>query len=82
MDAARSVIGGVIRTWEYKIIDSHDVPREGTLRGRSREALEDYVNQLGAEGWEVVNIDALELESRMNFLGIAKRERSPEPEAA
>ena len=65
-----------MRTWEYKIIDSHDVPREGTLRGRSREALEEYLNQLGADGWEVVNIDALELESRMNFFGIAKREKS------
>lgn len=65
-----------MRTWEYKIIDSREVPREGTFRGRSREALEEYLNQLGAEGWEVVNIDSLELESRTSFVGIAKRERS------
>ena len=65
-----------MRTWEYKIIDSHEVPREGALRGRSREALEEYLNQLGADGWEVVNIDALEFESRRSFVGIAKREKS------
>jgi hypothetical protein len=65
-----------MRTWEYKIIDSHEVPREGKLRGRSREALEEYLNQLGSDGWEVVNIDSLELESRREFVGIAKREKS------
>ncbi len=65
-----------MRTWEYKIIDSREVPREGAFRGRSREALEEYLNQLGAEGWEVVNIDSLELESRSSFVGIAKREKS------
>ena len=68
--------GGVMRTWEYKIIDSHDVPREGILMRKSREALEAYLNQLGADGWEVVNIDSLELEGRKSFVGIAKREKS------
>lgn len=65
-----------MRTWEYKIIDSHDVPREGILMRKSREALEAYLNQLGADGWEVVNIDSLELEGRKSFVGIAKREKS------
>ena len=67
--------GGVMRTWEYKIIDSRDVPRGGILKGRSREALEAYLNQLGASGWEVVNIDSLELEGRRSFVGLAKREK-------
>jgi hypothetical protein len=63
-----------MRTWEYRIIDSHDVPGEGMLKGKSREALEAYLNQLGEDGWEVVNIDFNELEGRRSFVGIAKRE--------
>ncbi len=61
--------------WQYKIIDSKDVPSGGLLRGKSREAVEAYLNELGSQGWEIVNIDALELQGqRMAFLGVAKRE--------
>jgi hypothetical protein len=65
-----------MRKWEYKIVDSKDVPAEGRFKGRSRLALEAYLNQLGAEGWELVNIDSLELEGRTEFVGVAKRERA------
>ena len=65
-----------MRKWQYKIVDSHDVPSDGILKGRNRAALETYLNQLGAEGWELVNIDSLELEGRTEFVGVAKRELS------
>ena len=64
-----------MRKWEYKIVDSKDVPSDGLFKGRNRAALEAYLNQLGAEGWEMVNIDSLELEGRREFVGVAKRER-------
>jgi len=47
----------IMRKWEYKIVDSNDVPSAGIFKGRQREALEAYLNELGAEGWELVNID-------------------------
>ncbi len=65
-----------MRKWEYKIVDSKDVPCDGVFKGRNRAALEAYLNQLGAEGWELVNIDSLELEGRREFVGVAKRERT------
>lgn len=63
-----------MRKWEYKIVDSNDVPCEGIFLGKNRGALEDYLNRLGADGWELVNIDSLELEGRREFVGVAKRE--------
>ncbi|MFH0916932.1 MAG: hypothetical protein V1912_10885 [bacterium] len=65
-----------MKTWEYRIIDSKDVPREGILMRKSRQALEGYLNQFGADGWELIDIDCFELEGRKNFVGIAKREKS------
>ena len=65
-----------MKKWEYKIVDSKDVPRAGVLKGKSREAIEAYLNRIGADGWEVVNIDLLELEGRTDFVGVAKRELS------
>jgi hypothetical protein len=64
-----------MQKWEYKIVDSKDVPSDGVFKGRNRGALEVYLNELGAEGWELVNIDSLELEGRREFVGVAKRER-------
>ena len=63
--------------WEYKILDSKDVQSAGIFKGKSREALEAYLNQLGAKGWEVVNLDALDLAQggRTEFVGVAKREK-------
>ena len=64
-----------MKKWEYKIIDSKDVSREGIFKGRSREKLEEYLNNLGEEGWEIVKIDSLELDGRTSFVGVAKREK-------
>jgi hypothetical protein len=65
-----------MRKWEYKLVDSKDVPSDGMFKGRNRVKLEAYLNQLGEEGWELVNIDSLELEGRKEFVGVAKRERA------
>src|SRR5688572_16779901 len=43
--------------WEYKLIAHTDVESEGMIKGRSRESLEQYLNDLGGEGWEVINVD-------------------------
>ncbi len=66
-----------MKSWEYKLIDSRTI--EGGIwswvKGKPPEVVEDYLNQLGADGWEVVHLDWRELERRMSFMGIAKRER-------
>ena len=59
---------------EYKIIDSNDVASGGLFKGRKREDLEKYLASLGAEGWEIINLDFRELEGGLGFAGIAKRE--------
>jgi len=59
--------------WDYKVFDSKDVKRDGLLKGRSRESIERFLNGLGEDGWEVVNITFRELELRSSFTGVAKR---------
>ena len=39
-----------MKTWEYKIISSKDVPKEGVFKGASRSALEAHLNELGRAG--------------------------------
>ena len=63
-----------MKKWEYKVVDSKDVPRAGVLKGRDRAAIESYLNRFGADGWELVNMDLLQLEGRTDFVGWAKRE--------
>jgi hypothetical protein len=66
-----------MKKWEYKIVDTKDVPGGGILKGKSRDSIEDYLNKLGGQGWEIVNLDALELQgTHLTFLGVAKREMS------
>jgi len=63
-----------MRRWEYRIVDSNDVPGGGLFKGKERAAVEAYLNALGAEGWEMVNLDFREFESRLEFTGVARRE--------
>ena len=63
-----------MKKWQYRIVDTKEVPGGGVFKGKSREAVEAYLNDLGEQGWEIVNIDSLELEGRMEFVGVAKRE--------
>ena len=65
-----------MKKWEYKIVDSSDVPRAGILKGRDRSDVETYLNNLGQQGWELVNADFRELEHRFDFTGVAKRENN------
>ncbi len=60
--------------WEYLIVDSKDVPAGGFFRGKDRSEVDDYLNRLGQDGWEIVNLDFRELEGRFEFTGVAKRQ--------
>jgi len=64
-----------MKKWEYRIIDTREVPGGGILKGKSRQAVEAYLNDLGGQGWEIVNLDALEFKGCMEFRGVAKRDR-------
>ncbi|WP_157726623.1 DUF4177 domain-containing protein [Thalassotalea crassostreae] len=55
------------------MIDTRDVDAAGIFKGRKREDIESYLNQLGSEGWELVNVDYRELEGGSEFAGIMKR---------
>lgn len=59
--------------WEYRLVDSSDADDGNFLEGASRQKIEEYLNGLGADGWEIVNLDFVETESRSSFIGVAKR---------
>jgi hypothetical protein len=59
--------------YEYKMIDTRDVAAAGVFKGRKREDIEAYLNTLGREGWELVNVDYRELEGGTEFAGVMKR---------
>ena len=63
-----------MKRWEYKIVDSRDLKRMDLFGGSERGEIQEYLNHLGAEGWEIVNLDFYELEGRGSFMGLAKRE--------
>ena len=63
--------------WEYKLISANDVLGEGGgFRGKTRETVEAYLNSLGAEGWEVINVDFPDgYENPTRFSAAARREK-------
>jgi len=66
----------VSSTWEYKLLTSKDAESGGFLKGRGREEVEAYLNDLGGEGWEIVDIDFVSMEGSIGltaFSGLAKR---------
>ena len=65
-----------MRKFEYKIIDSKDVASAGVFKGRQRADVEAYLCTLGEDGWEIINMDFRELEGRLEFSGVAKRQSS------
>ncbi len=65
-----------MRKFEYKIIDSKDVASAGVFKGRQRTDVEAYLCTLGEDGWEIINMDFRELEGRLEFAGVAKRQIS------
>ena len=64
-----------MKKWEYTIVDSKDVPGGGVFKGKDRAEIDRYLNKLGQEGWEIVNLDFRELENRFEFTSVAKREK-------
>lgn len=63
-----------MQKWEYKIIDSQKVQGDGVWGDvRSTSSLEVYLNYLGRQGWEIVNMDVLEQHAHINFVGVARR---------
>ena len=42
-----------MKNWEYKMIDTKEVPGGGIFKGKSRKAVEAYLNKLGQQGWEI-----------------------------
>ena len=57
--------------WEYKVIDTEQA--KGSFLGRTPEHVEEYLNQFGAEGWEIVAMDYRELSGNLRVYCIAKR---------
>lgn len=64
------------RRWEYKLISTHDVQGGGFFGIKERETVEQYLNELGAEGWEIVGIDFTDAAGSPSFFqALARRER-------
>lgn len=67
-----------IARWEYKIFESKDADLSGLSKRAKRTRLQAYLCGLGAEGWEIVNIDCNDLNINLFFIGVAKRPCPPE----
>jgi hypothetical protein len=63
-----------MKKWQYKIVDSREVKHQGFFGGARSDEVEEFLNRLGAEGWEIVNLDFYEMEGRCSFTGLAKRD--------
>lgn len=64
--------------WEYRLIDSKNLPEaERGIFSQTRvtrEAAERYLNTLGADGWEVIDLDFdFLVHETAAFVGVAKR---------
>jgi hypothetical protein len=62
--------------WEYKLFGSQDAPADRGILGTKnvRAELEAYLNALGRDGWEIVDVDFYPTDEQ-HFAGLAKRER-------
>ena len=60
--------------WEYKFLSSADLERRGFLiKTLDPEEIEKYLNSIGDEGWEIINVDFIDTNAYIDFRGIAKR---------
>lgn len=67
-----------METWEYRLIDSKNLESaEGGFFSQKRvtlEAAQAYLNQLGREGWEIIDLDFdFLVHDTGAFVGVAKR---------
>ena len=69
-----------MKKWEYMLIDSKKLPeaKQG-LFSKPKVAVEEaekYLNRLGEEGWEIIDLDFdFLIHETGNFVGMAKRPR-------
>ena len=66
-----------MKKWEYMILDSKELAGGTLFKGRARDDVETFLNQLGAEGWEVIEINFRDIQKGFEFKGLAKREIIP-----
>lgn len=67
--------------WEYKLLDSKKLPDvEKGIFKQSKVSLseaEQYLNKLGEEGWEIIDIDFdFLIHDTGAFVGVAKRKKA------
>ena len=62
-----------MKKWEYKIIDSMRIPG-GIFRGKKFDKIEKHLNEMGKDGWEIINLDFNDVTGQMDFVGVARRE--------
>jgi hypothetical protein len=61
----------MMKKWEYRILSSHEDRIEAVHSG----PVEDYLNVLGDDGWEVIKFDfKISAEGYYEFSGVAKKE--------
>jgi hypothetical protein len=58
--------------WEYKVVRSDDLP--SNIKAEDRDRL---FNELGEQGWEMVNIDWVDTPVSDEFVATFKRPRDP-----
>ena len=68
-------MNGAPQQWEYRIVHDEDVKQTDLFGRPKRAAVEALLNQLGAEGWELVNIDFSDDGPKFFFTGVLKRPR-------
>lgn len=61
------------KKWEYCIVDSHEVQGVNFTDKRDKKDITEYLNRLGQDGWEIINLDLTETQAHFNFFGVAKR---------
>jgi hypothetical protein len=67
--------------WEYKLLDSKKLPEaEKGIFKQSKVTIEEaeaYLNMLGEEGWEIIDIDFdFLIHDTGAFVGVAKRKKA------
>lgn len=62
------------KKWEYRVVSSHEIQDKNWDGEHMIHEVSAYLNQLGQEGWEIINLDLTETERFYNFFGVAKRE--------